>query len=425
MARQFGHTWWGRAWIDALEERADLDPNRLPRGRTYARQGHVNRVELEPGRITALVRGSRVLPYRVTIGVRTFDDEEWDRLIGAIASRAGHAAALLDRELDPGVVAEARAARVEILPTAGDLHPRCSCPDHADPCKHAAAVCYLVADAVDADPFALFTLRGRRPDALLAAVRSRRHRRSGAGAPERAPGDAGSDGPATGPGDTPPGDGTAHGSDGGTLVDPGVTARTAWQRWRDREGPPLVELPDPPDRPGDPTPWATDPPADAPFSADGLRLLAADAAVRAWAQLADGAPSGLLLSAGADLARRAARRLDRGLPINDLARAAGETPTALAGRAAVWRHAGPDGFTGLDDGRWRPADAVVDAGYRAFVEAGVDPHHVQVRSNRVTAGDVQLRVTADGRWWRYERRGRTWELVEAPSTDPTDLVGGD
>lgn len=425
MARQFGHTWWGQAWIDALEGRADLDPNRLPRGRTYARQGHVNRLELEPGRITALVRGSRVLPYRVTIGVRTFDDDEWDRLVGAIAARAGHAAALLDRELDPGVVTEARAARVEILPTAGDLHPRCSCPDHADPCKHAAAVCYLAADAVDADPFALFTLRGRRPDTLLAAVRARRHRgdrhRGHRGA------DGGSDG---GPDEDPTGRHGTDGagprrSDGGTLVDPGVTARAAWQRWRDQGPPPAVELPDPPDAPGDPTPWATDPPADAPFTAEGLRLLATDAAGRAWAQLAEGAPSGLLLSTSADLARRAARRLDQGLPLHGLARAAGETPTALTARAAVWRHAGAEGFTGLDDGRWRPADPVVEAGLRAFADAGIDPVHVQVRSNRVTAGDVQLRVTADGRWWRYERRGRTWELVEAPSTDPTDLVGGD
>ena len=408
MARQFGHTWWGQAWIDALEGRADLDPNRLPRGRTYARHGHVNRVELEPGRITALVRGSRVLPYRVTIGVRTFDDDEWDRLIGAVAARAGHAAALLDRELDPDVVTEARAARVEILPAAGDLHPRCSCPDHADPCKHAAAVCYLVADAVDDDPFTLFTLRGRRPDAVLTAVRARRHRTD----------------------TTPAEPATAdRGPDGGTLADPGVTARAAWQRWRDRAStpgtrPPAVELPDPPDGPGDPTPWATDPPADAPFTADGLRLLAADAATRAWAQLADGAPSGLLLSGSADLARRAARRLDQGLPIHGLARAGGETPTALAARAAVWRHAGPDGFAEVDAGRWRPADPVVDAGVRAFTDAGADPAHVQVRSNRVTAGDVQLRVTADGRWWRYERRGRSWELVEAPSPDPTDLVGG-
>ena len=108
----------------------------------------------------------------------------------------------------------------------------------------------------------------------------------------------------------------------------------------------------------------------------------------------------------------------------DLARAAGETPTNLTARAALWRHAGPDGVSETDDGRWRPAPTVIDAGVRAFTDAGIDTSEVQVRSNRITVGDVQLRVTADGRWWRYERRGRTWDLVEAPSTDPTDLVGG-
>ncbi|MEO6629461.1 MAG: hypothetical protein ABIP03_12950, partial [Aquihabitans sp.] len=100
MAHQFGSTWWGKAWSEALEGRAGLDPNRLPRGRTYARQERVNRLELEAGKITALVRGSRVLPYKVTIGVRTFDDATWDRLAAAIARKAGHAAALLDGELD-------------------------------------------------------------------------------------------------------------------------------------------------------------------------------------------------------------------------------------------------------------------------------------------------------------------------------------
>src|SRR5690606_38967239 len=101
----FGGTWWGRAWVDALEKRAGLDPNRLPRGRTYARQDRVARIEIEPGRVTALVRGTRVLPYRVTIGIRTFDDDAWARLTGAIASRAGHAAALLDGEIPPEVLA--------------------------------------------------------------------------------------------------------------------------------------------------------------------------------------------------------------------------------------------------------------------------------------------------------------------------------
>ncbi|MBK6857562.1 MAG: hypothetical protein IPG97_13695 [Microthrixaceae bacterium] len=182
--------------------------------------------------------------------------------------------------------------------------------------------------------------------------------------------------------------------------------------------------PPPPDSPGDPTPWAADPPADAPFTAAGLRVLASDAAERAWSQLTRGTESGLQLSVAADLARRAARRVDQGLPVIDLARAAGETPTNLTARAALWRHAGPDGVSETDDGRWRPAPTVIDAGVRAFTDAGIDTSEVQVRSNRITVGDVQLRVTADGRWWRYERRGRTWDLVEAPSTDPTDLVGG-
>ncbi|MDZ7732555.1 MAG: SWIM zinc finger family protein [Acidimicrobiia bacterium] len=89
-------------------------------------------------------------------------------------SRAAHAAALLDGDLEPGIVERPRAAGVELLPDAGHLQPRCSCPDWADPCKHAAAVCYLVADELDADPFALLELRGRRRDDVLAALRRRR-----------------------------------------------------------------------------------------------------------------------------------------------------------------------------------------------------------------------------------------------------------
>ncbi|MDA8317473.1 MAG: hypothetical protein M0010_20245, partial [Actinomycetota bacterium] len=71
--RPFGATWWGRAWVDALEGRASLDPNRLPRGRTYARGGAVGDLVLTAGQITAPVQGSRRTPYRVTVRVRTFD----------------------------------------------------------------------------------------------------------------------------------------------------------------------------------------------------------------------------------------------------------------------------------------------------------------------------------------------------------------
>lgn len=211
MVMKFGSTWWGRAWVEALEKRAGLDVNRLPRGRTYARHDRVARLEMEPGRINALVRGSRVLPYRVTIGVRTFDDETWARLTTAIAGRAAHAAALLDGELEPAMLDDAAEVGVDLLPGPGDLQPRCSCPDHADPCKHSAAVCYLVANALDEDPFALFALRGRGREALLSEVRARRRKRSSATS------------------------GSGSGSaDGGSLVDPGVPARQAWHEWQER-----------------------------------------------------------------------------------------------------------------------------------------------------------------------------------------------
>ena len=172
MARQFGSTWWGQAWVQALEDRARLDPNRLARGRTYARQDRVARVEVAPGAITALVRGNRVLPYKVTIAVPTYRDAQWVEVARAIAQRSAFAAALLDGELDPGVAEAAEAAGAPLFPGPGDLKPRCSCPDWADPCKHAAAVAYLVADALDQDPFVLFALRGSTKDRLLDRVRA-------------------------------------------------------------------------------------------------------------------------------------------------------------------------------------------------------------------------------------------------------------
>ncbi len=186
----FGSTWWGKAWIEALEKRAVHDPNRLPRGRTYARRGNAGELAIGPGEVRGRVIGSRPDPYDVLLTVREFRDDEWDCVLDAIVAKAAHAAALLDGELAPEIVADARSVEVELLPASGELRTACSCPDDAEPCKHAAAVCYAVAGALDADPFVLLELRGMGRLELIDAIRARRSggsNRNGSGAAAEAP----------------------------------------------------------------------------------------------------------------------------------------------------------------------------------------------------------------------------------------------
>ena len=388
--RTFGATWWGRAWTDALEHRARLDPNRLPRGRTYARANRATALHLSAGEITASVAGRRPSPYKVRIRIRTFDGPEWDRVLGAVAAKAGHAAALLDGELDPGIVEDARAVGVELLPDAGELQPRCSCPDWADPCKHSAAVCYLVADELDTDPFALFDLRGRGRDQVLAELRRRR----------------------SGPS---PAVGAARSA---VATDTGMEARQAWRRAVGT----LPEPPPPRGTPGRGAPWPVDPPTDAPFTAAGLRSLVADAAERAWRLSRGEAGSGLELDPSADLARRAGTALgtDGWEP---LAARAGVPPRDLARRAIAWRLAGGDGLSVLKESRWRPPPTTMAAARDTVVAAGMPSRSIAVDGNRlILPGGVQLRLGRDGRWYRFEKSSGRWQLASAAADDPDDLV---
>lgn len=177
---EVGVRWWSRRFIELLES-FGLG-SRLERGLQYARAGHVIDLEVEPGIVLAKVQGSRYTPYRVRIRPRTFSEHQWRRADKAIAARSVTLAQLLAGELPHDLEEVLVAAKLPLLPASyEELRVSCTCPDQANPCKHAAAVYYILAERFDEDPFTLLTLRGRTREELLDALRVRRAQASGAG----------------------------------------------------------------------------------------------------------------------------------------------------------------------------------------------------------------------------------------------------
>jgi uncharacterized Zn finger protein len=171
----FGKTWWASRWIAALE--GLVNPARLARGRTYARAGQVTALEVDAEGVRATVQGSRPTPYTVSIQLTRLTDAEWDRVICAMAAEALYAARLLSGEMPEEIeeVFSDSAVGCSLFPTdERDLHTSCSCPDPANPCKHIAAVYYLLGERFDEDPFLMFLLRGRSQAEIVAALRARR-----------------------------------------------------------------------------------------------------------------------------------------------------------------------------------------------------------------------------------------------------------
>ena len=170
---QFGQTWWASRWIAALERL--VNQARLARGRTYARAGQVVSLDVTRDGVEAVVQGSRAEPYRVTIEFKKLSDAEWDRVIDAMAGEAIYAARLLSGEMPDEIEEVFSKVGCSLFPRdQDDMQTRCSCPDWANPCKHIAAVHYLLGERFDQDPFLMFLLRGRTRDEVLSALRARR-----------------------------------------------------------------------------------------------------------------------------------------------------------------------------------------------------------------------------------------------------------
>ncbi|MFG2064748.1 SWIM zinc finger family protein [Micromonospora sp. NPDC048871] len=168
-----GVSWWSRRFLEVLESFAL--GTRLTRGRAYARAGQVVRLDVAPGMVSASVQGSRPRPYQVHIALPPFPDPMWQRIEAQLAAQAFFSARLLAGDLPAELEELFTAAGAPLFPAAvTELEQRCSCPDGAVPCKHLAATFYLLAEAFDADPFALLHWRGRSRQDLLDRLRALR-----------------------------------------------------------------------------------------------------------------------------------------------------------------------------------------------------------------------------------------------------------
>nr|WP_236260241.1 SWIM zinc finger family protein [Streptomyces tendae] len=390
----FAGTWWGNAWVTALEEGA-LDAARLERGRGYAERGHVDAITVTPGLVLAYVQGSRARPYRVQVRLRTLGDADWDRFLDAAVERPGHIAALLDKEL-PHSLADLADHGVPLLPGPGDLTPQCSCPDSGHPCKHAAALCYQTARLLDADPFVLLLLRGRGERALLDALSRRNATRAARAAQDRGPAPL-----------------------------PGVRAGEALTP---RALPPLPPpLPAPP-HPEQPPAYPAAPGGPDPFALDQL---ATDAAARAHALLTTGRDPVGGLTLWQDAVRLAAARPGSGLTAGtralyaSLASAAGRDTAELARAVAAWRQGGPEGLDVLEE-PWDPPAGRFDRARPLLLAA--DLPAFRPWRNRLThpRGHVQLRLGRVGLWYAYESEpGREdWWPRGTPDLDPVGALTG-
>lgn len=397
---RFAESWWGNAWVRALEEAA-LDPARLGRGRAYAGKGHVDAVTVTPGLVLAYVHGSRPRPYRVQIRMRTLADEDWERFLDAAAERPGHIAALLDKDM-PQSLAE---CGVELLPGPGDLEPHCSCPDFGHPCKHAAALCYQTARLLDEDPFVLLLLRGRGERELLDEL-SRRNATLAARSAQ-----AGQEG--------------QEGREGKEPGLPGVRARDALAP---RQLPPLPEPLPPPAHPEQPPAYPASPGGPDPFALDQL---ATDAATRAHALLTTGRDPVAELTLWQDAVRLAATRPGSGLTATtralyaSLASAAGRTPADLARAVAAWRQGGLEGLAVLEE-PWDPPAGRFDRARPLLLAADFPafrPWHNHLTHPR---GHIQLRLGHDGVWYAYESEPGhdDWWPRGTPDLDPVGALTG-
>lgn len=338
-------------------EDSALDEQQLRQGRKYAHTGYVGSITVSPGRLAANVRDYEDdTSYQTVMRLEPLSDAEWRRFLGQIAVKAGHIAALLDRDMPAELVDAAADAGVRLLPDIGDLDPECSCPGWELPCRHAAALAYQVSWLLDADPFVLLLLRGKDEAELLGDL----HCRS-----------------------APP----------ATELAAEVFARSP------------VALPEVPTVP-EGLPAVLSVPAAEGIDPEALELLATDAAARARQ---------MLIGEVLELARRPdAIRYAATYPVAESRLR--PMVDGLDRAVAAWRNGGEQGLRVLEH-TWQPPTTHRARADDAL--ASVAEGEVTVERNHWTMGDLQLRLGRDNRWYPYRDQQGEWWPAAPPQPDIT------
>ncbi|MFJ3672753.1 SWF or SNF family helicase [Streptomyces sp. NPDC090106] len=402
--RGFAGSWWGQAWLRALEDAA-LDTQQVKTGRRLARAGAVGAVTVRPGRLTAVVQDRDRTPHRADVLLAELSAGQWDRFLDMAVERAGHIAALLDRDMPPHLVEDAAAAGVDLLPGMGELEPECDCGawDH---CGHTAALCYQVARLLDEDPFVLLLLRGRGEQELLADLQART---------------------------------TAPADPAERAEEEGVDAAETFAAGALLPAPPA--LPELPEEPGTPPSLDTETPPPAGLDPVALEYLAARTATWAHRLLAEALSAQPPAHPPAQpstnpepepgLAEDAVRLADGADDVTDdavaqrLAAGSGRTPRELALAVRAWRQGGAAALAVLEENRTVEGEELARA--RAAIDAAWDEDERPSLSARdarwtVVGTPYQLRLGRDGRWWPFRAEQGDWTPAGAPAQDPATAL---
>lgn len=164
--RQIAATFWGNAWCDHLETYSDYE-NRLPRGRSYVRNGSVLDLQISTGKVIAQVSGSEL--YKIQIQIKPLEPRKWKTIVNTCAGKIDSLIELLQGRLSHSVMEVLTHREKGMFPSPKQISLKCSCPDWAEMCKHVAATLYGVGARLDHKPELLFVLRGVNKEDLLTA----------------------------------------------------------------------------------------------------------------------------------------------------------------------------------------------------------------------------------------------------------------